>query len=165
MSTTPPGGDRPVSLVVNGKTVAVTDDPDTPLLDVLRGTLGLRGSRFGCGEGLCGACTVVVDGRAIHACNTPLWSVADRSVGTIEALAGDPPHPLVEAFIDHQAGQCGYCLPGIVMAAHALLESGEPVDRKAIVTALARNLCRCGAHARILDAIEHAAARMGRAAA
>lgn len=145
-----------IALTVNGVDHQAAAAPDTPLLLVLRTDLGLMGARFGCGQGLCGACVVQVDGRAAFACNTPLWAVAGRAVTTIEALAGEPPHPLLTAFLEHDAGQCGYCLSGLVMAAKALLEREPDADRAAIVAALARHLCRCGAHTRILRAIEDA---------
>lgn len=154
---------REVSCWVNGETRSFVVDPTMPLLHVLREALGLKATRFGCGEGTCGACTVTVDGRAVTSCDLPAGEVAGKRVETAEGLDGNPPHPLVEAFLDHQAGQCGYCLPGILMAARAFLE-GEPAlpSRARIAEALDGNLCRCGVHARILDAVEDAARRMGR---
>jgi nicotinate dehydrogenase subunit A len=146
------------TLLVNGKTERVAVDYiDEPLLHVLREALKLKGTRFGCGNGQCGACTVLVDGRAQHACELPVWSMEGRSITTIEGLGTlERPHPLQQALIDFQAGQCGYCLSGIVMkAAELVATAGEP-DRGKIRAALAANLCRCGAHARILNAIEAA---------
>ncbi len=154
---------REVSCRVNGEKRRFAVDPMMPLLHVLRETLDLRAARFGCGEGTCGACTVMVDGRAVMSCDMPAGEVEGKRVETAEGLDGDPPHPLVRAVLDRQAGQCGYCLPGILMAARAFLE-GEQVqaDRTGIAKALDGNLCRCGAHARILDAVEDAARHMKR---
>jgi nicotinate dehydrogenase subunit A len=153
-------------LTVNGKPCAVASDPDRPLLDLLRHELDLKASRFGCGEGLCGACHVLVDGRAVTACNTPLWSVAGKTVVTLEGLgdAGNP-HPLQQAFIDEQAMQCGYCISGIIISAAALLAMNpSPADHE-IRAALDGNLCRCGSHNRILRAVDRAAAVMREQAA
>ncbi|MDE0345977.1 MAG: (2Fe-2S)-binding protein [Boseongicola sp.] len=152
---------REVSCRVNGENRSFVVDPMMPLLHVLRETLGLMATRFGCGEGTCGSCTVMVDGQAVMSCDLPAGEVAGKRVETAEGLDGDPPHPLVAAFLDHQAGQCGYCLPGILMAARALLErESAPPSRTRIAEALDGNLCRCGVHARILDAVEDAARRM-----
>lgn len=149
------------ALTLNGRPVEVAADPDTPLLYVLRGELGAKSARFGCGSGLCGACTVVIDGKAAFSCDVPLSTVAGASIETVEGLAAqDPPHPLIAAVIERQAVQCGYCLPGIVMAAKALLDETPRPSRQEIAEALDGNLCRCGTHLRILDAIETAAARM-----
>lgn len=145
------------SFNVNGEHKQVEIDRETALLYVLRNDLGLKGARFGCGQGLCGACMVIVDGRAIYSCDTPVWSVADKNVETIEGLATDDAlHVLQQAFLDQQAGQCGYCLTGIIMRAKSLLDEKPAATRTEIAEALERNLCRCGAHARILDAIEQA---------
>lgn len=150
-----------VSCRVNGKKRAFVVDPTMPLLHVLREVLDLKATRFGCGEGTCGACTVMVDGQAVMSCDLPAGQVDGRRIETAEGLDGDPPHPLVAAFLEHQAGQCGYCLPGILMAARALLEGeSTPPSRARIARALDGNLCRCGAHARILDAVEDAAGHM-----
>ena len=165
-------GDRPMPassivktmrLRVNGRERQVSAEEGVPLLYVLRNDLGLRGARFGCGEGQCGACTVLVDGRAVQSCDTPLWSVEGHEVTTIEGIGDERAlHPVQQAFIDHQAAQCGYCSSGIVMAAVALLrEAPDPTDAQ-IVAALERNLCRCGAHARVLRAIRAAAVAMAR---
>jgi len=151
-----------VDLTVNGRAVsiAVAHD-DTPLLDVLRGTLGLMGTRFGCGLEQCGCCTVLIDGQAVKSCARPIGSLAGRSVTTIEGL-GTPekPHPLQQAFLEEQAGQCGYCLSGIIVSAKALLDRNPAPTRAEIAAALDDNICRCGAHNRILRAIAKAAARM-----
>ena len=149
---------------VNGKRVGVAVDPDTPLLYVLRNDLGLKGTRAGCVEGQCMSCTVLIDGRAVTACMEPVSAVAGRKVETVESLVdGGTRHPLVESFIKEQAGQCGYCLAGILMRAKALLATTAAPKRDDIVAALDSHLCRCGAHARMIRAIEHAAG-MGRAA-
>lgn len=153
-----------VRLTLNGNPVEVTAPPDTPLLYVLRDMLDAKGARFGCGDGLCGACTVIVDGAAQCACDVPVSAVAGAVIETVEGLAAQqPPHPLVAAVIERQAVQCGYCLPGIVMAAKALLDRTPRPSRADIAAALDGNLCRCGTHVRILDAIETAAAQMAEA--
>ena len=147
------------SLDVNGRTVSVAvDDPDTPLLYVLRNELGLHGPRFGCGLGQCGACTVHVDGAAVRSCVTPLSSVTGRIV-TLEGL-GTPEklHPVQKAFIDEQAVQCGYCINGMIMQATALLGKNKHPSESEIKEALAENLCRCGTHVRIVRAVQRAAA-------
>jgi len=129
---------------------------------VLRGELGLTGAKYGCGIGACGACTVLVGGRAVRACRATLASVADQDVMTVEGLAaGGQLHPLQQAFIDHGALQCGYCTPGMLLAAHALLHEQPHPSRQAIVAALEPHLCRCGAHQRILDAVEAVARPAG----
>jgi nicotinate dehydrogenase subunit A len=146
------------TLRVNDRRCEVAVDyEDTPLLYVLRNDLGLKGTRFGCGEGNCGACTVLIDGRAQRSCELPVWSVEGKSIMTIEGLGAiDRLHPLQQAFLDFQAGQCGYCLSGIIMTAVELIEAGGEPSRQRIVEALDRNLCRCGAHARVIGAIEAA---------
>ncbi len=145
-------------LRVNGGRFEVAADyADTPLLYVLRDDLGLKGTRFGCGEGNCGACAVLIDGRAQRSCELPVWSVEGKSIMTIEGLdAIDRLRPLKQAFLDFQAGQCGYCLSGIIMTVAELIDAGGEPSRQRIVEALDRNLCRCGAHARIIAAIEAA---------
>jgi nicotinate dehydrogenase subunit A len=149
---------------VNGKRVGVAVDPDTPLLYVLRNDLGLKGTRAGCVEGQCMSCTVLIDGRAVTACMEPVSAVAGRKVETVESLVdGGTRHPLVESFIKEQAGQCGYCLAGILMRAKALMTAKPSPTRDDIVTALDGHLCRCGAHARMIRAIEQAAS-VGRVA-
>src|ERR1700676_4444404 len=152
---------QPISLTVNGDAVSVDADGDTPLLDVLRNHLGLVGSKFGCGLEQCGCCMVLVDGEPLKSCGKAVSTVAGKSVLTIEGL-GTPekPHPLQTAFLDEQAGQCGYCLPGILMTAKALLDRNNAPSRAEIVQALDNNTCRSGSHVRILKAVERAAAAM-----
>ena len=147
---------------VNGKRVSVTPSiDDTPLLDVLRNTLGLMGTRFGCGLEQCGCCMVLIDGQPEKSCAKPVWSVAGKSVTTIEGLgSSETPHPLQQAFLDEQAGQCGYCLSGIIVSAKALLDANPSPTRAEIAAALDGNICRCGSHNRILRAVEKAAATM-----
>jgi aerobic-type carbon monoxide dehydrogenase small subunit (CoxS/CutS family) len=143
---------------VNGTSHAVAAEPETPLLYVLRNDLKLKGARFGCGLGQCGACTVLVDGKPVQSCDFPLSAAAGKAVITIEGLAkGGKPHPLQQAFIDEQAAQCGYCVTGIIMAAKALLDANSRPTDAQIRTALKGNLCRCGTHQRILRAIRRAA--------
>jgi len=146
-------------LDVNGRSTTVTvDDPDVPLLYVLRNQLLLHGPRFGCGLGQCGACTVHIDGQAARSCITPLSSVGDGKVTTLEGL-GTPqrPHPLQQAFVDEQAVQCGYCINGMIMQAAAFLKSTPKPSDDDIKQALADNLCRCGTHLRIVRAVKRAA--------
>jgi nicotinate dehydrogenase subunit A len=139
------------------------DDPDTPLLYVLRDDIGLRGPRFGCGLGQCGACTVHVDGTAVRSCVTPLSSVGAGHVVTLEGLSPrDGLHPLQQAFIDEQAVQCGYCINGMIMQAASLLQQTPHPSEHDVRQALANNLCRCGTHLRILRAVMRAAANMRR---
>jgi nicotinate dehydrogenase subunit A len=148
-------------LIVNGSTVSVTADGDTPLLDVLRNHLGLTGTKFGCGQEQCGCCMVLVDGRPEKSCGKALSTLAGREIVTIEGLgARDRPHPLQAAFLDEQAGQCGYCLAGILISAKALLDRNPSPSRAQIAEALDDNICRCGSHNRILRAVERGAARM-----
>lgn len=150
-----------VPLTVNGRAVSVSlDDPDTPLLYVLRNDLALHGPRFGCGLAQCGACTVIVDGQAVRSCVTPTSSLGKgQQVTTLEGLGtADKPHPLQQAFIDEQAVQCGYCINGMIMQAKVLLDHNKKPSEAEIKTALARNLCRCGTHARILRAVKRASA-------
>jgi nicotinate dehydrogenase subunit A len=148
-------------LVVNGSPVSVTADGDTPLLDVLRNHLCLTGTKFGCGLEQCGCCMVLVDGNPEKSCGKSLSAVAGKEIMTIEGL-GTPehPHPLQAAFLDEQAGQCGYCLAGILISAKALLDRNPSPSRTEIAAALDDNICRCGSHTRILRAIERAAERM-----
>ena len=149
------------SLTVNGRPRALPDDvaPETPLLDILRNNLGLTGTRFGCGVEQCGACMVLVDGAPVQSCNSALDAVAGKEITTIEGLAGGDGtlHPLQQAFLDEQAGQCGYCLSGILISAKALLDRNPNPSRREIAAALDDNLCRCGSHVRILTAVERAA--------
>ena len=149
---------EPVDFIVNGRNVGVSVEATTPLLAVLRNMLGLGGTRFGCGLEQCGACMVLVDGEPVYACTRDIASVAGKAVTTVEGLArGDGLHPLQQAFIAEQAGQCGYCLSGILMSAKALLDRNPRPSRADIVAALDRHLCRCGAHNRIIRAVERAA--------
>src|SRR6516162_6457004 len=152
---------QPIPLIVNGSSVSVVADGETPLLDALRNHLGLKGAKFGCGLEQCGCCMVLVDGAPTKSCGKALSTVAGKSVLTIEGL-GTPeqPHPLQAAFLGEQAGQCGYCLPGILISAKALLDKNPSPSRAQIAEALDDNICRCGSHVRILRAVERAAARM-----
>jgi nicotinate dehydrogenase subunit A len=148
-------------LIVNGSPVSVTADGDTPLLDILRNYLGLTGTKFGCGLEQCGCCMVLVDDRPEKSCGKALSTVAGREIVTIEGLGTrDRPHPLQTAFLDEQAGQCGYCLAGILISAKALLDRNPSPSRAQIAEALDDNICRCGSHNRILRAVERGAARM-----
>jgi len=150
-----------IPLIVNGSVVSVTADGDTPLLDILRNHLGLLGTKFGCGQEQCGCCMVLVDGHPEKSCGKALSTVAGKAIATIEGLGTpDRPHPLQQAFLDEQAGQCGYCLPGILISAKALLDRNAAPSRAEIAEALDDNICRCGSHIRILRAVERAAARL-----
>jgi len=146
-----------VKLTVNGKQHEISSEPDTPLLYVLRDELELNGAKFGCGLGQCGACTVLVDGNPVFSCVTPLLVVAGKTVTTVEGLGSDrEPGPMQRAFIQEQAAQCGYCIPGMMMRAHALLQKNPRASDADIRAALQPNLCRCGTHMRILRAIQRA---------
>jgi nicotinate dehydrogenase subunit A len=146
---------------LNGVETNIDADPDMSLLTVLRGQLGMTGSHFGCGAGECGACNVIVGDHAVTACDTPLWSVADKDVTTIEGLGNaQKPHPLQRAFIAEQALQCGYCVSGILMSAAALLKQNPNPTDSDVRAALDRNLCRCGSHNRMVRAVLRAAAEM-----
>jgi nicotinate dehydrogenase subunit A len=147
-----------IRLNVNGQQRGVAADPSTTLLDVLRGELGLTGTHFGCGANQCGACNVLIDGHAVASCDTPLWAAAGKEITTVEGL-GTPekPHPLQRAFITEQAMQCGYCASGILMSAAALLKANPSPSEAQVRAALDRNLCRCGAHNRIVRAVLRAA--------
>jgi nicotinate dehydrogenase subunit A len=150
-----------MALNVNGHMAEVTvDDPNMPLLYALRNDLGLRGPRFGCGLGQCGACTVHIDGNAVRSCLTPLSSVGNRHIVTLEGLGTTKsPHPMQQAFIEEQAVQCGYCINGMIMEAVAFLNKTKNPSESQIREALASNLCRCGTHVRILRAVKRAAAQ------
>jgi aerobic-type carbon monoxide dehydrogenase small subunit (CoxS/CutS family) len=151
--------ERTVSFTLNGQPTSVTADDERALLWVLRGDLGLTGTKFGCGAGLCGACTVIVNRQAVRSCSTPLKDVAGKRVLTIEGLERDGKlHLLQEAFLKHHAYQCGYCTPGMILNAYALLLATPRPTEAQIVAAMDDNLCRCGAHVRILAAIQEAAA-------
>ena len=146
---------------LNGAEVFVDADPDTSLLTILRGKLGITGAHFGCGAGECGACNVMVGDHAVTACDTPLWSAENKEVVTIEGLGiTERPHPLQRAFIAEQALQCGYCVSGILISAAALLKRNPDPTREEIKAALDRNLCRCGSHNRMVRAVLRAAAEM-----
>ena len=149
-----------MQLLVNGKTYEVDVDEETMLLSVLRHDLGLTGTKYGCGDGDCGACTVLVDGEAKNSCITPVDSAAGSEITTIEGLAdGDDLHPVQEAFIEHTAFQCAFCTPGFIMSTVALLlRNPEPDDRQ-IRAALTGNICRCGTYVRIMQAAKSAAER------
>ena len=158
---------QPVTLDVNARQRAVQADGNTPLLYVLRHELGLKGTRFGCGAGQCGACHVLLDGVSVPACDTPLSAAAGKAVVTVEGLAPGGPiegaalHPLQQAFIDEQAAQCGYCLSGILISAAALLRQHPHPGEAEVRLALDRHLCRCGSHNRIVRAVLRAAHAMG----
>jgi nicotinate dehydrogenase subunit A len=145
-------------LEVNGQRRSVAAGPDTPLLYVLRNDLGLVGSRFGCGTGQCGACFVMVEGKALPSCDTPLWSVAGKKVVTVEGLGtGGELHPVQKALLAEQAAQCGYCISGIAVAAAAFLHANPKPSEAEVRAALDKNLCRCGAHNRVVRAVLRAA--------
>lgn len=148
-----------VSFSVNGAEVVVSADPDTPLLTALRNDLGLTGSRFGCGLGLCGACFVQMDGEVVPSCDTPLWAVEGRVVVTVEGLGdGLGLHPVQQALLDHQAAQCGFCISGVLVRAAALLDEERDPTPATVAAALDRNLCRCGVQGRLVKAVVRAAA-------
>ncbi len=149
------------SFTVNGSAARISAAEDTPLLDVLRNHLGLKGTKFGCGLEQCGCCLVLINGQPEKSCGKALSTVAGKDIVTIEGL-GTParPHALQTAFLDEQAGQCGYCLPGILISAKALLDRNLSPSRQQIAEALDDNICRCGSHIRILRAVERAAAQM-----
>lgn len=150
-----------ITLHVNNRDYQVDVDPQTPLLYVLRGELGLHGAKFGCGLGQCGACTVMLDGDPIFSCVTPVSAVGDREVKTIEGLGSiSEPNPLQRAFMELNAAQCGYCVAGMIMRAEALLEKNPRPSEKELRAHMQPNLCRCGTHVRILAAIRRAALHM-----
>jgi nicotinate dehydrogenase subunit A len=147
-----------VRLTVNGRDHAIDAEPDTPLLYVLRDHLELHGAKFGCGLGQCGACTVLVDGAPVFSCVVPVLVLEGRKVTTVEGLGSpDAPGPMQRAFIDEQAAQCGYCIPGMMMRAQALLQKNPNASDDDIRAYLEPNLCRCGTHVRILKAVRRAA--------
>lgn len=152
---------RIISFKLNGKPVQVDTDDARMLLWVLRYDLALTGTKFGCGEALCGACTVVVGNEAVRSCVTPLSAVEGKTVLTIEGLKdGDKLHPIQEAFLKHHAFQCGYCTSGMIMTAYALLQQKRKLERSDILQMMDDNLCRCGSHKRVVEAIEETAAAM-----
>ncbi len=146
---------------LNGKNEEILIDPNLSLLWVLRDQFGLTGTKYGCGEGYCNACTVIVENRPVQSCLMTMGEVNGKRVLTIEGLANnDTLHPLQDAFIKHDAMQCGYCTPGMIMSAYGLLLRNPEPNREDIIRGMDHNLCRCGAHTRIIDAIEEAAAEM-----
>jgi isoquinoline 1-oxidoreductase alpha subunit len=152
-----------ITLKVNGKTVSVKAEPDTPLLWVIRDEIGLTGTKFGCGKALCGACTVQLDGMPIRSCQTPVSAVAGKSVTTVESLSPNNSHPLQKAWIAHDVPQCGYCQSGQLMSAAALLAKNKNPSDADIDAAMSGNICRCGTYPRIRAAIKSAAAEMRKA--
>ena len=156
---------RTISFVLNGKPMTLEVDPERTLLWVLRTDLGLTGTKFGCGEGLCGSCSVLVDGRVERSCQLPVGKVDGAKLLTIEGLAaGDALHPVQSAFVEHDALQCGFCTAGMIMNAVGFLATTPAPSRQQILDAMENNLCRCGAHTRIVAAIESAAATMRKGA-
>jgi nicotinate dehydrogenase subunit A len=150
-----------ITLTINGRSQALDEDPNTPLLYVLRDRLELNGAKFGCGLGQCGSCTVVADGKPIFSCLTPISMLQGRQITTLEGLGTEEaPGALQRAFIDEQAAQCGYCIPGMIMRAHALLAANRSPSEEQIRDHMSPNLCRCGTHMRILAAIRRAARGM-----
>lgn len=146
---------------LNGKKTELKTDPKQTLLWVLRNQLGLTGTKYGCGTGFCGACTVIIDNEAVRSCTLPVGEVAGKKVVTIEGLAkGGKLHPVQQAFVDHDALQCGFCTPGMIMNATALLMKNPKPTRQEIIQGMEDNLCRCGAHVRIIKAIETASTEM-----
>ena len=141
---------------INGVEHAIDSFSSEPLLFFLRDKIGLRSTRYGCGQGTCGSCTVIIDGEAKMSCETITKDVSGKTIETAEVFENESDHPLVKSFIEFQAGQCGYCLPGILMASKSLLDKKQNLSRLEIAQALDANLCRCGVHSRILDAIEKA---------
>ena len=149
------------TFTLNGDSVTVEAEPNAPLLWVVREHLGLTGTKFGCGAGQCGACTVHVDGASTYACLTPVSAVEGRQVTTIEGLSEDGTHPLQQAWIAEEVPQCGYCQPGQIMRAADLLANNPQPNREEIVTHMSTNICRCGTYSRIVRAIERAAEEAG----
>ncbi|MFZ2228373.1 MAG: 2Fe-2S iron-sulfur cluster-binding protein [Candidatus Nanopelagicaceae bacterium] len=140
-------------LNINGESVRIECQENTPLLWILRNHLQLTGTRFGCGSGLCGACTVLIDGIPVHSCDTPVWSVGSKIIQTIENEANQTLTKVKTSITSSQAGQCGFCLSGIMIRASALIDSGVALTRESVVASLDGHLCRCGAHNRIIDAL------------
>jgi aerobic-type carbon monoxide dehydrogenase small subunit (CoxS/CutS family) len=150
-----------ISFTLNDKPVSVTTDGQRPLLWVLRTDFTLTGTKFGCGQAHCGACTVLVDNKAVRSCVYPVRNAGGREVRTIEGLAKNGAlHPLQKAFVEHDALQCGFCTPGMILTAYSLLQQNPEPSREEIVQGMDHNLCRCGAHTRIIDAIQSAAKTM-----
>ena len=152
-----------ITIKVNGESRSVPAEPNTPLLYVLRNDFELNGAKFGCGLAQCGACTVLIDGKAVRSCVTPVSAVATSDIVTIEGLGSiDKPHPLQRAFMEEQAAQCGYCINGMIMSAKELLDRTQHPSETEVREALAGNLCRCGTHNRIVRAVLRAAQANGR---
>ena len=152
---------RRLNFILNGEATELDVDPRRKLLWVLRTELGLTGTKYGCGERECGACTVLVDGRRIFSCDTTMNAVSDREVTTVEGLAdGDVLHPVQQAFADHDALQCGFCTPGLIMGAVSLLERNPEPSEEEIKEGLQRHLCRCGTHVRVIQAVQSASRAM-----
>ena len=150
-----------MQITVNGRTLEVGAEAETPLLYVLRNDAGCKGVRYGCGSGQCGACTVIIDGKPVQSCDMPVSAVAGKSITTVEGIgSAEKPHPLQSAFVEEQAAQCGYCITGIIMSAKVLLDANPSPSDGEIKQALAKNLCRCGTHLRIVRAIKRAAVEM-----
>lgn len=150
-----------MQITVNGRLHAVTAEGETPLLYVLRNDAGCKGVRFGCGGGQCGSCMVIIDGKPVQSCDVPVSAVDGKSITTIEGIGTlDHPHPLQRAFVEEQAAQCGYCITGVIMSAKALLDVNHNPSDDELKQALAKNLCRCGTHQRILRAVKRAAAEL-----
>ena len=147
----------PTNLTINGKAHTVSSPPDTPLLWVLRDEVGMAGTKFGCGRGFCGSCTVLANGEAIRSCSTPLQTVAGKKITTIEGLSPDGTHPLQKAWLAENVPQCGYCQAGQIMSAAALLQKTKKPTDAQIDEAMSGNLCRCGTYMRIRSAIHRAA--------
>ena len=151
-----------INFKLNGKDVTLNTEGDRKLLWVLRSDFGLTGTKYGCGIGICGACTVVVNNEAVRSCRMSLSEVKGKEVLTIEGLAeGDKLHPIQQAFADHGAVQCGFCTPGMIMNAYVLLQKNPKITREQIISGMESNLCRCSAHQRIVEAIENVAGRKG----
>ena len=150
-----------IRIKVNGCEHLLDVDESTPLIYVLRNDLGLKGTKLGCGLEQCGACKVIVDGKAVFSCNSPISSFVNCSITTIEGIGNtEKLHPIQKSFVKEKAAQCGYCIPGIIMAAKALLDTKPDSDKEMVCEALADNLCRCGAHSQILKAVMRAASEM-----
>jgi carbon-monoxide dehydrogenase small subunit len=157
---------KTVQFELNGSPVSVAANEDEPLLWVLRQQLGLTGTKFGCGEGFCGSCTVIMNGEAVRSCTLPAIEAAGSKVLTIEGLSSNGKlHPLQEEFVKNDALQCGYCTPGMIMNAYGLLLSNPEPTHEEVVTAMDENLCRCGAHGRIIQAIQNAGKQMKKSVA
>ncbi|MCB1052009.1 MAG: (2Fe-2S)-binding protein [Acidobacteria bacterium] len=150
-----------IALTVNGKKHEIQAEPEMPLLWALRDLLGMTGTKYGCGKGLCGSCTVLMDNEPIRACSMPLAAVADKNITTIEGLSTDGGHPVQQAWLQFSVPQCGYCQAGQIMSAVALLRKNPKPDDEAIDAAMSGNLCRCGTYTRIRKAIHHAAEQGG----